>query len=230
MNEIVTLPVCVRGHSARTHALDDGTATPALAEHGHLCEDCYRRLEWVLDDLPDIVQAARAAIRPSIVRPPSQRVSGTREPPIPFDTAASETADDLFSRLANWTAAVAVALHIDGPPDLAGVIGEDVNVTGLPVEASPHQASGITDRVREWLVAHLAEAAELALIGDLYADLVPAIDKARGRFGEDGPKERASGRPCPCGHRRVRMVWRAGPVVWCARCLLPQAIDWTVLA
>lgn len=232
MIEVVEQARCARGHDARSHAASGGNVPrPALAEIGILCGDCFRRLEYRLDDLPDIVQAARAQVVPGIVRPPTQPVSGSRERALPFDASAVEVADALFASLVNWATGIARALDVDPPADLEGVFDADVNAHGMSASTTPMQASGLSERVVRWMVRHLERVAQLPMIIDLFDDIVPAVERANGRWGDAGAKTRERSKPCPaCGETVVRISWDGHHAAsWCRGCLMPLPVDWKVL-
>lgn len=232
MIDVVEQLPCAREHDARTHALDGGVPRPATADVGLLCGDCFRRLEYRLDDLPDIVQAARSEVVPGIVRPPTQPVSGSRERALPFDASAVEVADALFAALVNWATAVARTLEIDPPADLAGVFHADANANGMSAGTTSMQASALADRTVRWMVEHLEDVAELPMIVDLFDDIVPLVERAHGRWGDSGAKTRRRSRPCPaCGSDVVRISWTGHvAAMWCRGCLLPLAVDWKALS
>lgn len=230
MIEVVEQAPCVRDHSARAHALDGGVRERALAEHGLLCGDCFRRLEYRLDDLPEIIRQARLNVVPGVGGGGgSEPVSGTKERRLPFDVGALEDADALFSMLANWTTAVARALGVKPPTELAGVHAADANVNGLASWSTPAAAADTAEGAVRWLLAHLEAAAGLRLIGDLCDELVPAVERAHGRWLVDsGSKTRRRDRPCPvCGSDLVRVGWDGHQAsMWCRKCLLPLPVDW----
>lgn len=224
---------CARGHAARAHVLDGGVREPAWAEHGLLCADCYRRLEYRLDDIPDLIGAAREDVVRGVVHSGgSEPVSGTKERLLPFDVHAVEVADDLFSMLSNWTLAAAAALGEEPPASLGAVAAADANVHGLTAYASPSEASGGAERIARWLRAHLEALAGLPMIVDLFDELVPAVERAHGRWGVAGPKQRRRALPCPsCGGDVVRVGWNGHrATVWCSRCLHQLPTDWSVLS
>jgi len=223
---------CARGHAQPVHALDGGVRWPALAEMGLLCADCFHRLAYRLDDLPPLIRAARAEVVPDLgAGGSSEPVSGTKEKRLPFDVSALEMGDEMFSALANWTVALARTLAVDPPRELAKTYEADGNVNGLASWSSPAAAEDTAEGAVRWLLEHLAAAAALPVIADVYDGLVPLIEKAHRRWGDTDTKQRRSSRPCPsCGCRLVKVAWGGHePSAWCADCLLRLPVDWTVL-
>lgn len=232
MIEVVEQKPCARGHDARSHALDGGVPRPATADVGLLCGDCLRRLEYRLDDLPEIIRHARTEVVPGLgAGGSSEPVSGTKERRLPFDTGALEASDDLFSMLANWATAMTRALGVKPPAELRGVATADANVNGLASWASAAAAADTAEGVVRWMLEHIEAVAGLPMIVDLFDELVPAIERAHGRWGMEGVKTRRRSLPCPvCRSEMVRVSWRGHEAaMWCRGCLLPLPVDWRAL-
>ena len=231
MDDVVEL--CAREHYARPHALDGGVPVPAAAEVGVLCGDCYKRLQWRLEDVPDLVLRARAAVVPDLgVSGSSEPISGSRETRLPFDSAALEAADALFRIVADWSLAIAETMGVKPPEQLAAVAEADGNVNGFHHRVSPETARDATFWIVRWLVGHLESVAYLPLAVELFRELVPAVERAYGRWGGSEPKVRQRSRPCPlCGETAVRVSWAGQwPVVSCRACLHELPVDWRVLS
>ncbi|ERG63520.1 hypothetical protein L332_03505 [Agrococcus pavilionensis RW1] len=236
MNEIVIEKApCVRDHFARPHALDGGVPRVAVADIGLLCTNCMRRLEWLLDDAPDIIRAARAAV-PLLpgAAGGSEPVSGTKERPLPFDAGALEDADDLFAMVANWATAIAAALGVEPPADLEGVAAIDANVNGLAAGTAPETAAAATERIVRWLLGRLPDVAGMPMVGEMAEEVVPALERMSRRWLQDGrePKLLHRSLPCPsCAGHDVRAGCSGDlPKAWCAGCLLALPVDWTVMS
>src|SRR6476469_7378597 len=88
------------------------------AEGGHLCPGCTDRLDRALDAIPNLVDDLERALIPGgSSRGPM--VTGSRETPMPYNTAAGDARRALLDVLGSWTRLIAEARGEHLPSDLS---------------------------------------------------------------------------------------------------------------
>lgn len=208
----------------------DGEIYPRLADVGNLCGACAARIRSRLDEAPRILAVLRtevAGIR--AVDTTAQRVSGTREAPLPFDAGVLELADELFSGISNWAVSHAATMGVAGglPAWLGRLAKAEADASGLPAVSSPQEAAQRLREVVEWLqewgdaIAHTIRAESLA---DYHEHVIDLVRRARGRAGLSVPRGKPRRRPCgTCGELQVvASVPDVGPEI--VRCLSCHAV------
>lgn len=194
-----------------------------------------KRYEWHLDLIPGLLEVMRDAM-PAISsdsrRYGGERVTGSREAPLPFRVDPADEADDLWAALAAYVIEVAELLGEPAPHVLRASWWRDGQVQGVRASADSDTARRNAFQVVGWLVDREAVIAPHSGVQDSEEYLFGLIRKARARYQMVRPR-RARPRPCEvCGEQAVHVEWMdvpggigpALPVGRCSQC--GQQYEW----
>lgn len=222
---------CVRGC---TVTVDDeqGLFIPAVAREGLLCARCLGRIGWLLDDVADTAARARLAVVPGVAASTGggERVSGSREPGLPFNAQALEACDLIVGVLADWITYWARELGVAPPAALTAALQSDRNVAGVRAGTDPDAVAIGLQEWGWWLKRYLPEIARLRVVAEFHDELTEVVDKVGRQFprGEVRQFGQLRARYCPvCEMRRVWVTWVGRePVVRCESCRWEFETDW----
>lgn len=209
---------CVRG--CVIPRSEDGFAlmVPSITvDGGALCAACLGRIGWALDSLPDLAARTRALIVPDISTGGNEKVSGTKDPQLPFNIVAFEACDALAGVLANWVVYWARLIGRPGPA-----------ARSISVKDGPFEVAEIIRGHGEWLKAWLREIALHDFAADFHDAIVDAQRRAAARFPERRRVGQLKPRFCPiCGDAAVWLEWHGDlPDVLCKQCGWHFETDW----
>lgn len=207
------------------------------------------KLRRELGDAPEVVRHIRTQVVPSLGGNGSgMRVSGSKEPPLPFRETAVDDANEVYAALVMWVAEWSRALDVQ-PPSTVLVAWYRFNwagnaeAIGLPGEATPEGAHGLTQIMVTWLLLHHDRILQDDLAWDYCQELLPLLHEKRARYKWEpeavsaaealrrvarGDRLRpADPRECPiCHEHAVRASWYtadAGDLnLTCAECGAPR--------
>jgi hypothetical protein len=149
MTELTATRLCVRG------CTENGISSNAT--HGRYCTRCWARLDMPLAQAADI---ASHLIGNMITGSNSgaDRVDSTRDAPVPFNAAAFDDANELYSVLVYWTLAWSEILGQKPSPAIVGAWrSQRGTITGLPAGVTPERAAEATGMHAHWLRSRLDE-------------------------------------------------------------------------
>lgn len=209
---------CARGC---TIATIDGRE-PSPATHGILCTRCILQLRDALDLAPHAIGTLRGQIgrKPGAVDT-GDRVTGSRDQPIPIRPAPMARADDLHALVWTWTAEVLRTIGGRGPQLAHDLIASDADAGPIKTAMSSDVAQLFAREACGWLVYRLPRIVHLAISPDLAEELTTATRRAAGLAGLNGPSTWAAKRTCSvCDTRTVRVEWLpdGGANVRCTFC------------
>ena len=128
-----------------------------------------------------------------------ERVTGTKDAPVPFNLQAFNDANEVYQRLVYWSVFVAGKIGIQ-PPGPAVRAWRAVNgtVVGLPYNIEPAGARYVAGVMSRWLDLHLGEAESCTELDDLayFADEMKDVFRVNARWPQL-PKAKYSKMPCP---------------------------------
>lgn len=158
----------------------------------------------------------------SMVVPPKtkeagERVSGSRELPLPLNAKALEDANDLYGQLVNWSTYWARVLGAPPPASVLVWFRKDEDCDGFPSWVTVADSRELVRDVTRWLVAagdRIGEDSGAGMYFDSIKDLMAPLF---GRYPM-APRMRAtSAMTCPvCDRRTVIVNFDAEPVVMVA--------------
>lgn len=129
----------------------DGELYGRTAEHGRFCSSCYARILYRLNEAPGIMFVLRANLIPLGAQKLQGRITGSHDTPLPLRDDALETADLLYSTLANWVLGHAETMGVRPPDGLLAHANTGKDSQGLPANLTPQEASQHTDHLASWL-------------------------------------------------------------------------------
>lgn len=228
---IETITDCVRGCEIPVD--DEGTVwVGATARDGVLCDSCRARLGWLIDDVADVAARARHAVVPG-VRAGSgmgERVSGSRDPVLPFNIAALEACDLLVVMFSGWITYFGRELSIAVPRELQASLRLDRDVAGVRAGSSPVAVSNTLTEWGWWVKRNLPEIVRLDSVGAFLNELIVLVGRVERRFprGEVRRYGQLKPRYCPvCEVANVWVTWQGDePVVSCQSCGWRFENDW----
>jgi hypothetical protein len=181
---------CVRGCTR-----DDGN--PMAATHGEYCGRCWGRLKAALSITGEL---AHHLIGNAIASGggSDDRVDASRDAPVPFNQAAFDDANELYSLLAYWAAAWATTLRTKVPDMAVGAWRADNGkIMGLPAGVSAETASSLVGTLAAWIRDRL----DTILASGAHDDIDALDDAVRDvwRMNARWPRlERPVYSPIPC--------------------------------
>lgn len=196
INEATTVTLCARGCTGH----DD---VPYQATHGRYCTRCWGRLDHALAQAGELVHhlLGNALTTPG---GSGERVDSSRDAPLPFNQAAFDDANELYSLLVYWVAVWAE--HLDaGPVSSEGWRNGSGTIVGLSAGITPDQGGTAAAGLARWLRNRLD-----AILSTTHTDDIDAFNDAISdvwRMNARWPRiERPaySAMPCPrqdCGQR-----------------------------
>lgn len=134
--------LCARGCTGH----DD---VPYRATHGRYCARCWGRLDTALAQSGELVHhlLGNALTTPGAG---GERVDSSRDAPLPFNQAAFDDANELYSLLVYWTAVWAEHLQT-GAHTAAGWRSQSGKVVGLPAGTTPDDGAARAEGLARWL-------------------------------------------------------------------------------
>lgn len=183
----------------------DGELLPVGADLGLLCQRCFDRLWWRLGDVPATIEQAMHAIVPA--GGAGERVSGTKDHDVMNDQAMAD-ADQLWALVMEWGKWFAMSTGVQRPEALSVLLGDDRDVAGVSVRATPSQAATGARTVAAWLQSHLEGFAYDSSIGVMHDSVTELVSLIGHRYGLRERKLTYRRRICPvCVEGRVRASW-----------------------
>ena len=180
--------------------------TPHEATHGNYCTRCYTRIAVALTLAPTLEHHILAHMITG-TSGGGDRVQETREPPVPFNIAAFDDANELFTLLTYWVGVWGGVLGRDHHvTPLNGWRTETGKIVGLPAGTTPIEGARQVGVLASWLRNRLDQILTTTLTDDL--DAFDAAIRGVWRMDARWPrveKPRVSQMPCPmddCGRPR----------------------------
>jgi hypothetical protein len=198
--------LCIRGcvHPA---IVDGEEPTPKLATVGLLCASDARRLEHILDLVPDLMANMRSQVSGTAAYRWSERVQGGQDgSPAPLRVGPLDAVDGLYAKLAGWIYTLADALG-QRPPTLPDWRTEQY-IQGAR-STTPEAVLTVSTGMVQWIRLRLPDITLMPLVADLHDQLAYNSDDAGpGVFGLNAAygveAKRARARQCrECGQRSV---------------------------
>lgn len=178
---------------------------PLEAHHGNLCNRCFGRIKSALELAPDVVEHVVSMVDANSGGS-DDRVDGSRDAPLPFNTTAFNDANEIYQRLVYWSILWADRLKVQAPgPAVRSWRAESGFVVGLPADIAPGSARYLAGVMSAWLMLKLEEIAYLLPLDDVnyFADELRDVFRVNARW-PSAAKPRYSDVPCPvdgCGQR-----------------------------
>jgi len=167
-----------------------------LATRGHFSEKYYDGMKQALETCADLTEHVVSMI--GVATRGDDEVSGTKEPPLPFNATAHDDANKLYASLVLFARLWAERLRRQPP----GVVknawkNEAGTVVGLPANVTPGAARHAVSVMSTWLVAHLEDICWQDQIDDVQfmADELRNVWTIKSRWPT---KRRSYWSPLPC--------------------------------
>lgn len=181
----------------------DGNLRPA--KHGDYCNRCWGRIDMAVNMAAEL---ASHLIGNAITTGGGvdEKITVNREAPLPFNQAAFDDANELYSGLVYWCVVWARRLTVK-PPQVA--VGAWRNgrgtIVGLPLDVTPEQASAAVGVLTRWLRNRLDEILATGARDDIEAmgDTIQDVWRMNARWPRI-EKPAYSAMPCPhdeCGRK-----------------------------
>lgn len=149
---------------------NDPNPTVTVPAHGHFSEQFFRKVLFALEHAPGVVQHvislrsvadgetnSREAF-PSLAKTQQfgDRVTATKEPPLPFNQQAWDDANHLYATLVYWSRLLAPELKLQ-PPTVARRAWTNArgHIIGLPANVTPDDARYSVGVMSLWLRTQL---------------------------------------------------------------------------
>lgn len=196
-DEIDEAPGCIRG------CIRKGSDEPLRARHGPYCNRCYYQYLRALDVAAELVEHVTSLISYK-ARQDGDKVSTSRDAPVPFNLDAFHDANETYRRLLIAATVFAQHLRIPGP-QIRGRVWRNHHgkVVGFRRGIPAHTARRETATVTAWLTNHLdqiltAAADDLPLQEalDKWRDALRDVYRINAKWPRE-PKPRYSDMPCP---------------------------------
>lgn len=158
-----------------------------------------------LQAAPDMVAHILTLVKPGIGGQGGDKVSGTRETPLPLNAQALEDANNLYAQLVNWAISHARALGVLPPSVALGWHRRDEDCDGFPSWAKISDAAALTNDIADWLVMGADKIEDLPAAGDYHEDIQTIFGPMLGRYQRAPRRRTTSAETCDvCG--RVTVV------------------------
>lgn len=159
-----TVLLCARGCSR-----PDGT--PYLATHGNYCGRCWGRIDSALNQTPELTLHL---LSHAIIGTPGagERVDASKDAPLPFNQAAFDDANEIYSLLVYWADVWAGHLH-NATVTAPGWRTNTGTIIGLPADVHPTDAAEKVSYLASWLRHRLDQ-----ILASTHRDDIDALDEA----------------------------------------------------
>lgn len=173
------------------------------ARHGRFCDRCYYSIRSALDRAPEVVEHIASLIQQK-GGSGDDRVDGTREAPLPFNTQAFADANEIYSRLVYWSTHWAKRIGVRPPSPTARAWRNSQRVVGLPNNIRPSDARYAAGVMAKWLTIYLDEILEQLPVDDVnyFRDELREVYQADARWPRI-PRPYYSKLPCPDDGGRI---------------------------
>lgn len=202
---------CVRGcsiyrrHLNACEGIDDETCRgclPRRAEHGRLCQPCHRRWELMLTDAETVHRWMTGNMAGGGgTDPEAERVTGSRERPLPIKADLFDLRELLADRLALW---------VDDWVEFKGLQGPGRHTVGTDAK---------------YLLTWLPGVEKLDWIGDWWEELAEVMRDAHALAPWRPKMQRVPGVPCPGCEETNLVIWGGESDVNCASCRIVMSED-----
>ena len=195
--ELLTAKPCARGCTK-----PDGR-TPLAATHGAYCSRCWGRLDLALGQCAELaLHLIGNALRTGGGY--ADRVDSSREAPVPFNQAAFDDANELYSVVVYWSTVWSAQTNVKTPEVAAGAWRNDRGtIIGLPADTNPVDASHLIGTLATWIRDRLDAILTVAALDDVdaFSDAINDVWRMNARWPRID-KPAYSEMPCPrqdCG-------------------------------
>lgn len=172
-------------------------ATPMESTHGNYCTRCWGKLDTALNLAPELA-VHLIGNHLTGTGGGGEPVDASKDAPVPFNQAAFDDANELFSALVYWARVWAEHLHQEPPATVRKAWANEAGtIVGLPANTTAEQAGGWIGELSRWLRNRLDEILALSVRDDIDAfnDTISDVWRMNARW----PRiEKPSYAPTPC--------------------------------
>lgn len=177
--------------------------TPFGATHGRYCSRCWGRLDTPLSQAGELVgHLIGNAVRSGGAS--DDRVDSTRDAPLPFNQAAFDDANELYSLLVYWCVVWSEHMRTPAPTQAQGAWRNDRGtIVGLPLDVTTEASTVIVTALAGWIRHRLDTILNLDTPDDIeaFTDAIGDVWRMNARWPRI-ERPAYSRMPCPrqdCG-------------------------------